>query len=290
MPRRSLAFVFIVFAMLATGLSTRAEAATIKWDKIIGIDIGKLSAQQKARVKTLLESIKNTRGCKDTLAVCLSKDDMTARRHAGFVARMVRKGKDDTSIKEGIKSRKESSHPEEILEIDTSDHPYKGNTKAKVVIIEYACFQCPFCAHLATKLKKLKSKFGNKIVHYFKFYPVLSHDRGVPSALAGLAAHRQGKFWPMHDIMFKNRSDLDDEDLAKYAKKIGLDMTKFKQALNDKSSMKYVERDKLEGMRIGVEGTPTFFINGKLFDGVQDYEEIVDRIAEELDIVEGRIK
>ncbi len=282
-----LAATFAIALFSALG---NARADAIAWDKILGVKQNKLSAEQKTRIAKNLNRINNTRGCQGTLANCLAKGDMTARRHAGFVARMVRKNKDDKTIEQGVKARAESAFPEEIFNIDLTDHPHKGNPKAKVVIVEYACFECPFCAHLAPRLKNLSKKFGDKIVHYYKFYPVRSHKRGVPSALAGLAAHRQGKFWQMHDFMYRNRADLSDDDLTNYAQKSGLDIVQFKAAIKDTKAMRQIERDKLEGMRFGIEGTPTFFINGKMFIGQQDYEEILDRIAEEIDIIEDRIK
>ncbi len=284
------AILTATFAVALLGALGNARADAIAWDKILGVKVKKLSAEQKARIEKNLKRINNTRGCKGTLANCLAKGDMTARRHAGFVARMVRKNKDDKTIEQGVKARAESAFPEETFNIDLTDHPYKGNPKAKVVIVEYACFECPFCAHLAPKLKNLHQKFGNKVVHYYKFYPVRSHKRGVPAALAGLAAHRQGRFWQMHDLMYQNRADLGDDDLTTYAQKSGLDIPRFKAAIKDTKAMRQIERDKLEGMRFGIEGTPTFFINGKMFIGQQDYEEILDRIAEEVDIVEGRTK
>ncbi len=101
---------------------------------------------------------------------------------------------------------------------------------------------------------------------------------------------RQGKFWPMSDTMFENRTKLEDADLLKYAKKIGLDIDKYNAAIKDSAAMRYVEKDKLEGMRFGVEGTPSFFVNGKQYVGAADFTEILDRVDEELDIAEGRIK
>jgi len=208
------------------------------------------------------------------------------------VMRMARKGKKDAFIEKGIAKRHESAFPDETFKPDLSGHPSMGGKGAKVVLVEYACFQCPFCAHLAPKLKKLQKKFGGKVAHYYKFFPVRSHKRGVQSAVAGLAAFRQGpaKFWKLYDLMYANRDDLEDKDLREYATQAGLDLARFDKDIKDRALMRTIEKDKLEGMRFGVEGTPTFFVNGKLYQGASDYREIVDRIGEELDIVEGRIK
>lgn len=265
-------------------------AADIAWDKIIGADPAKLTADQKQRVATNLGSLQNTRGCKGTIAKCLAEGDQTARRHAGYVARMVRKGKTDEFIKQGIELRKQSAHPDEVFNIKLEDRPHTAGATAKVVVAEFACFQCPFCAHLAPKLKQIEKKFGAKVTHYYKFFPVRSHKQGVPTALAGYAAHKQGKFWQLYDLMYANRANLEEADVKGYAQQAGLDMAKFDADRKAPAAMKAVEKDKLEGMRLGVEGTPAFFVNGKLYQGANDIAEILDRIGEELDIVEGRIK
>lgn len=267
-----------------------AHAEDVAWSKIIGADADKLSETQRTQAAALLAKLENTRGCTGTLAKCLAAGDQTARRHAGYVLRMVRKGKDEAFIKAGIAQRHESAFPAETFAPDLAGHPSVGGGAPKVVLVEYACFQCPYCAHLAPKLKQLEAKFGAKVAHYYKFFPVRSHTRGVQAALAGLAAHKQGKFWKLYDLMYANRTKLEDDDLRGYAQQAGLDLARFDADLADKALMRTIEKDKLEGMRFGVEGTPTFFVNGKLYLGASDYPEIVDRIGEELDIVEGRIK
>jgi protein-disulfide isomerase len=288
--RRYCVLALIVLAALAASTSISGSPTAVAWDKVIGADPGALDAAQKGRVESILGAAANTRGCKGTIASCLAAGDQTARRHAGFVARMIRKGKADDVIVKGIADRAASAFPDEIMSIDVADHPLHGNPAAKVVLVEFACFECPFCAHLAPQLATLEQKLGDKIAHYYKFFPVRSHARGVPAALAGLAAYRQGRFWQMAELMFANRADLTDEDILGYAARAGLDAAKFQADLKGAAAMKYIEKDKLEGMRLGVEGTPTFFVNGKLYRGLADFDELVDRVGEELDIVEGRIK
>ena len=287
--RRIAPLAVVAFAALAAATAA-AGAVDIAWSKIIGADPGTLDAAQKDRVAAILSGAQNTRGCQGTIATCLSSGDQTARRHAGFVARMVRKGKTDDEIRKGIADRAASAFPSEIQKIDVSGHPSNGSPSAPVVVVEFACFECPFCAHLAPQLAGLDKRFGDKVAHYYKFFPVRSHPHGVQAALAGLAAHRQGKFWRMAALMFANRADLEDADLADYASRAGLDMARYQADIADPSAMKVIEKDKLEGMRLGVEGTPTFFVNGKLFLGQADFDEIADRIDEEIDIIEGRIR
>jgi protein-disulfide isomerase len=263
---------------------------SLHWDQLVGIETSTLSKSDQQRVQHLCDTITNTYGCKSSITACVAKGDMTARRHAGFIARMVKKGKDDGYIKKHIALRYDAVHPKEKAHIDLANHPPRGNPNAKVVLVEFACFQCPFCAHLAPDLKVLSRKYGDKLVQYYKFFPVRSHPEGVPAAIAAMAAHKQGKFWQMYQILFENRANLKTEDQKKYAKRIGLDVAQWKKDMASPDVMSVVEKDKLEGMRLGVNGTPTFFINGKRYDGVHDLAELDDRIAEELDILEGRIR
>jgi protein-disulfide isomerase len=261
----------------------------LQWNQLIGIQKSSLSNEERQRIQTICDTTQNPYGCKGSIAECVAKGDLTARRHAGFVARMVKKGKDEKAVREYIKKRHQSVHGQKSVKLDLVAHPRKGSPDAKVVLVEFACFQCPFCAHLAPKLDALGKKYGNKLVQYFKFFPVRSHPEGVPAALAALAAHKQGKFWPMYKLLFENRADLKPEDLARYARQVGLDIEKWKKDMSSPDVLKTIENDKLEGMRIGVDGTPTFFINGKRYEGVHNIAELDDRIAEELDILEGRI-
>ena len=126
---------------LSSGATAQEGAVEVAWDKVIGITSSSLSAAHKARVKEIINSVDNTRGCKDKIAACLQAGDQTARRHAGYVARMVQKNKTDDQIKRGIADRHESAFPEETFDIDVNDHPRKGNAGAKVVLVEYACFE-----------------------------------------------------------------------------------------------------------------------------------------------------
>lgn len=280
----------VFFTLLVLFVSNVAWTVPFEWSRIPGVKVGKMTGEQKKKTEGIARRLKNTRGCQGTIADCASKGDITARRHVGFIARMVLKGKGEKDIGKGIANRKSSAFSDDIYKIDLAGHPYSGNPKAKVVVVEYACFQCPFCAHLAPKLRKLKKKYGDKLAYYYKFFPVRSHPRGVAAALAGFAAFKQGKFWAMYDLMFQNRAHLEDDDLQKYAREVGLDTGRFKADMKSKEAMRFIERDKLEGMRFGVEGTPTFFVNGKEFKGIQGFDEIVDRIDEEFDIVNGLIK
>ena len=116
----------------------------------------------------------------------------------------------------------------------------------------------------------------------FKNHPLPFHNNAMAAAEAALAAHAQGKFWEMHDKMFANQQALDGPSLEKYAQEIGLDVGKFKAALDSNKFDAYITADSAEGMRVGANGTPTFFINGRQVVGAQPFEAFKNVIDQEL--------
>jgi protein-disulfide isomerase len=126
------------------------------------------------------------------------------------------------------------------------------------------------------------TEYAGKVRVVWRNLPLAFHDRAKPAALAAMAAHQQGKFWQMHDILFKNQQDLGAEDIDAYAKKLGLNVAKFNTALTDKKIAEAMEAEVTGSSKIGVRGTPTFFINGTFLSGAQPFEMFKERIDEEL--------
>lgn len=168
--------------------------------------------------------------------------------------------------------------------IEVGNAPVTGGKDAKVTIVEFSDFQCPFCAKGAEILNQLKKKYGNKIKVVFKNFPLPFHNHAEDAAVAGLCANEQGSnyFWKMHDQMFANQDALDTEGLKKTAKKIGLKMDQFEKCLSEKKYLSQVKADMEEGRKIKVKSTPTFFINGQLINGAQPVEVFSEIIDEEL--------
>jgi protein-disulfide isomerase len=229
-------------------------------------------------------------GCKDTIAACLSpaKDSNTARRLAGMVVRKVKAGYTSEQIHEMIEKRGKSMHPVKTYKITVTGAPSVGDEKPTVEVVAFSDFQCPFCKKVMPRLEKLAKKLeGVKLT--FKHFPVKSHKRSVAAAVASLAAHKQGKFWPFHDLCYEDPKHLSDSDLVDKAKEAGVaDMGAFKKDLKAKSILKAVEKDKLEGLKLGVKGTPTIFINGKKYDGETTYADLKDVLKEERDLAAGK--
>lgn len=152
------------------------------------------------------------------------------------------------------------------MKTNPKDHTW-GNPNATRVLIEYADFQCPYCRQAYRTLKEVKKQLGNNLKFIFRNFPLTElHAHAVHAAIAAEAAGAQGKFWEMHDMLFENQKRLDDGSLFEYAKQIGLDMQQFENDFENQVFFQKIESDYETGIRHGVEGTPTFFLNGELFE------------------------
>jgi len=169
-----------------------------------------------------------------------------------------------------------------ILPVGPRDHVI-GPATAPVTMVEYGDFECPHCGQAHPIVKALLEQLGDQIRFAFRHFPLATiHPHAEHAAEAAEAAGAQGMFWEMHDMLFENQDALDDESLVQYAAALGLDMDRF---ISDLSSHVYapkVREDFLSGVRSGVNGTPTFFINGARHDGSFDLESLMSAIEEEI--------
>jgi protein-disulfide isomerase len=151
--------------------------------------------------------------------------------------------------------------------VNNNDH-IEGNENAPIELVEYGDYQCPHCGRAYPVIKDIQKKMGDKLKFVFRNFPLAeAHPDATHAAVASEAAASQNKFWEMHDILFENQNDLSDEALIKYAAKIKLNTEKFKSDFETPSFLEKVESDFESGMRSGVNGTPSFFINGKKYNG-----------------------
>jgi protein-disulfide isomerase len=167
------------------------------------------------------------------------------------------------------------------FEVNVGDAPFKGASDAKVTIVEFSDFQCPFCSKGAQVLTALEKKYGNKIKIAFKHYPLPFHAQARIAAEASMCANEQDSklFWKMHDAMFADQAKLDKDNLIATAKKAGVKEAEFKACLESGKFKTKVDADVAQGATLGIKSTPTFFINGKLISGAQPLEvftEVVD--------------
>jgi protein-disulfide isomerase len=173
------------------------------------------------------------------------------------------------------------------LPVEKRDH-VRGNPDGLVTLVEYGDLECPHCGVVYPVVKRLVKEAGNKLRFVFRHFPLRqSHPHAFRAACAAEAAGLQGKFWEMHDLIYEHQDTLRDEDLVDFARQIGLDLNQFADNLDSQDTEQRVQEDFMSGVRSGVNGTPTFFINGIRYDGLPYYYDL--RTAIELALKENRL-
>jgi protein-disulfide isomerase len=168
--------------------------------------------------------------------------------------------------------------PEQAVAADAlglrADDPVRGNRKAPVTLVLFSDFQCPFCGRIEPTLEQVEKTYGDKVKVVWKHQPLPMHPQAVPAAEAAEAAREQGKFWEMHDKLFQNQQGLSPEAYSRFAKELGLDLSKFEAARQSGRGRARIQEDQAVAGRIGVGGTPTLFVNGERIVGAVPFEQI----------------
>lgn len=166
-----------------------------------------------------------------------------------------------------------------LHDLPVLNSPVKGPADAPVTLTVFSDFQCPYCSRLLPFVDEVLAKNPGKVRVVFKQFPLRMHNMAQPAALASLAAREQGKFWPMHDKLFANSSQLSEEKIRALAEELGLDMARFDKDRTAQKLRDEVLRDQGLGQQVGVQGTPTVFINGKLLRdrSIPGVQAIIDR-------------
>ena len=168
------------------------------------------------------------------------------------------------------------------IELADSD-PSLGNAKAPVTLVEFSDFQCPFCLRVAPTLRKIRATYGDKVRIVWKDLPLTQiHPQAFKAGEAGQCAAEQGKFWEFHDQVFANQQAMMPDDLKRYAAGVGVDATKFNSCLDSSKHAEVIRNGVAQGTRLGVNSTPTVFVNGRRVSGAQPYEVFAGIIDEEL--------
>jgi protein-disulfide isomerase len=177
-----------------------------------------------------------------------------------------------------------SANLSDVLKI-TKDDVILGDPKAPVTIIEYSDYQCPFCKRFfdETELQLRKEYIETgKVKMIYRDFPLPGHPYAMPAAEAANCAKDQGKFWAYHDLIFKNQNNLATIDYLKLAEELKMNVSEFKNCLDSKKYTQKIQNDYNLGSKIGVDGTPTFFVNGKQIVGAQPYYAFKSVIDQEL--------
>jgi len=168
--------------------------------------------------------------------------------------------------------------------VEVGDAPRLGSESAPVQIIEFADYECPYCQQVNADLTKLREQFRDSVSVTYKDFPLPMHPLAARAAEAARCAGAQGKFWEFHDSLFETKR-LQVSDLKEQARKLKLDTARFDQCLDSGEQAAAVKKDSKEGQRLGLQGTPSFFINGHFMSGAIGYMKLRDTVMQELGAV-----
>jgi len=179
-------------------------------------------------------------------------------------------------------ARRPPPRADERIDIDLAGAPARGPADALITIVEFGDFRCPYCRRAAPTLDRVLAQYPTEVRHVFKYFPIVSEDSGR-AALAAEAAHRQGRFWDFRTELYALTSrPLLERELQLRAEAIGMDPDQFSADLRSASAEQRVNQDLAEAHRLGLRGTPAFFVNGRALRGAQPFSVFEALIAEEL--------
>lgn len=283
---------FFVAAALAFPFLLAAQTTSLDVEGtgvLPGVKMNGLTAAQQKQVMAIAQQEQCTCNCTMTIALCIARDPscMTSKTLATAVARQLKAGKTPAAARAILKQQEYLAKLKEELENEPANFqlagaPARGPAGARVTLVEFSDFQCPFCRSGAVALSAAADAYPNDVRLVFKQFPLDNHSQAAIAAEASLAAQAQGKFWPMHDRMFANPRALTDTNLVAWAKEFGLDATRFGAELTARKYRDTVNREIAEGIEAGVQGTPTVFINGRMYRGQLSLENLKAAIDGEL--------
>jgi protein-disulfide isomerase len=164
---------------------------------------------------------------------------------------------------------------------ESRDH-IQGPVAAPVTLVEYGDYECPYCAQAYLITKEIQERLGDKLCFVFRNFPVTKiRPHAYETALAVEAAAAQGKFWEMYDYLFKHGQAVTNDSLRRSAANLGLNLTRFDREFHDRMYSNHIDEDIQSGNSSGVNGTPTFFINGEHYDGAWDLDNLLGALDEE---------
>jgi protein-disulfide isomerase len=255
-----------------------------------GTFTGMTDGQRYAVMKVMNDNLCDC-GCdKGTLAHCIKEDPNCPKSPAKLkqAVALARQGKSSTQIQSelfgaGARPPPPATPVAIVKKIDVpADSPMKGPKDAKVTIVEWSDFQCPYCSRVEPTLEQVENKYGKDVRIVWRNQPMSFHPNARPAAIAAMAAGDQGKFWEYHDKLFAHQQQLSPENYEKWAQELGLNVSRFKA---DVASGKYDARlaaDMAAGAAAGANGTPTFFIDGRQLVGAQPLPSFTTLVDDEM--------
>lgn len=234
-------------------------------------------AERKVLVEILTEQFDPCGKTRTFLDALRAGDCPIAPKLAAKVTEGLRAGEGKKQILASL--LKEIERLNTVVQIDVKGAPLLGPMDSKVQVVEFSDFECPFCKRAVGPLAKLQEHY--KFALFYKFFPLKhSHPNAEGAAKAAWAAHQQGKFWPMYDALFANQHALDWASVQKYAAKVGLEAKKFEADVKGDAASAAISADEKAGDAAGVDGTPTFFVNGRKAETLSQVEEMVREVLQ----------
>jgi len=240
------------------------------------VDMAGLTAAQKTTVLKIMRQQGCSCGCGMKVAECRTKDPSCtySRGLASVVVDAVRHGKNEKDAWAAASASQYAKGPaqhNEVLEtavkVPIADAPARGPADAKITLVEFSDFQCPFCITATPQLESVLKAYPSQVKLVFKEFPLDSHSQAALAAAAALSARNQGKFWQMYDRLFAQQGNLSRRGILALASGVGLDMKRFQSDLDSAEVKKAVDKDIVDGEHIGVDSTPTLFMNGRRYNG-----------------------
>jgi len=246
--------------------------------KLPGFELGSFTPRERKDWSSQVSSL--LAPCADTpvpLSQCIleKRTCKACVPAAQFLLDQVKAGRTKAEREEAYAGRFD---PKKIKSLVLDGSPELGSPDAPVTIVEFADFECPACKAFYPLLDMLEKRFHGQVRIVYKFFPLAIHAHGELAARAGYSAARQDKFWAMHHLLFDNQDRLEQDDLEGYAKDLKLDIPKFRKEMGTDDTLTRIDKDKKQGESLGLQGTPSIFINGrevelgKLIDPYPDLE------------------
>ncbi len=231
-------------------------------------DLGRLGSTQRQAALEVMRNEKCPCGCGMGLRECWRKDPRCLAAHimAEWVGNQARSGRSANQIEAILRSEGDGFLDKKVVSIALDGDTFRGSPDARVTIVEFADFQCPYCARAEPILRRVLRRFPAEVRLVFKHYPL--HRTSMLAVSAALAAGKQGRFWQMHDKLLEHYSSVSGTRVLMWASELKLDMARYQRdfaAAREYEAV--VQREVREARSLGVEGTPTLFINGRQFNG-----------------------
>jgi len=246
-----------------------------------GLVFDGLTPEQKTLAVSILNENSCDCGCGMKLAVC-RRDDPTCPRSPGLgksVIELVKQGKSRDEIVKAVLTPKSKFVQ---FALPPGESPSIGPKEAKVTLLHYFDYQCPFCTRIIPTLDQIAKDYPDSVRIVYKMHPLSIHPNATPAAEAAMAAAAEGKFLEMHHKLFENQQQLTREKFLSLAKELGLNIDRFTKDLDAHTYATAIQKDSKEAEDIGATGTPTSFVNGRYLSGARPYGVFKDMIDEEL--------